>query len=259
MSDTQLKVTEATTGTNLGAITATDLTGAAVKIGKQHMVDDSGASYSASNRLPVDLPSGGATAANQLPNNHQVTVSNQLTQPLTDAQLRASAVPVSASALPLPSGAATAANQLPNNHQVTVSNQVAQPLTDAQLRAANVPVVQSSADKLLSGQTTAATGATITLPAPAAGQFHHISAIELILYTSATRTGSATPVSVTSTNLNGFRRLFATAAAIGTVVQYELSTVVPMHSQVAATASTIVLPAVTGGIWAYNVIYREGV
>ena len=213
MSDTQLKVTEATTGTNLGAITATDLTGAAVKIGKQHMVDDSGASYSASNRLPVDLPSGGATAA----------------------------------------------NQLPNNHQVTVSNQVAQPLTDAQLRAANVPVVQSSADKLLSGQTTAATGATITLPAPAAGQFHHISAIELILYTSVTRTGSATPVSVTSTNLNGFRRLFATAAAIGTVVQYELLTVVPMRSQVAATASTIVLPAVTGGIWAYNVIYREGV
>lgn len=213
MSDTQLKVTEATAGTNLGAITATDLTGAAVKIGKQHLVDENGASYSASNRLPVDLPSGGATAANQLADNHQVTVSNQVTQPLTDVQLR----------------------------------------------AANVPVVQSSADKLLSGQTTAATSATITLPAPAAGQFHHISAIELILYTSATRTGSATPVSVTSTNLNGFRRLFATAAAIGTVVQYELLTVVPMRSQVEATASTIVLPAVTGGIWAYNVIYREGV
>ena len=42
--------------------------------------------------------------------------------PLTDAQLRASAVPISAASLPLPAGAATAAAQLPNSHDVTVDN-----------------------------------------------------------------------------------------------------------------------------------------
>ena len=69
----------------------------------------------------LPLPTGAATAAKQLPDGHNVTVVNQ---GLTDAQLRASAVPVSAAALPLPTGAATAANQLPDNHSVTVSNQI---------------------------------------------------------------------------------------------------------------------------------------
>jgi hypothetical protein len=40
---------------------------------------------------------------------HKLNVDTGLTQPLTDAQLRASAVPVSAAALPLPSGASTEA------------------------------------------------------------------------------------------------------------------------------------------------------
>ena len=213
MSDTQLKVTEATTGTNLGAITATDLTGAAVKIGKQHMVDDSGASYSASNRLPVDLPSGGATAANQLADNHQVTVSNQPAQPMTDTQLRA--------------------------NPVLVDNRPAQ--------------------TMLNGQTTAATGATITLPAPPAGRFHYISVIELTLYASVAGTGGATPVSVTSTNLFGYAQLFPSARAIGTQTRHTLDSALPMKSQAAATATTIVLPAVTGGIWRYAVAYSEGV
>lgn len=43
----------------------------------------------------LPLPNGAATSAKQLPDNHQVTVSNQVTQPLTDAQLRATPVPVS--------------------------------------------------------------------------------------------------------------------------------------------------------------------
>lgn len=88
------------------------------------------------NNLP--LPNGAATAAKQLPDNHNVTVSNQVQQPLTDSQLRFSPVPVntglqqpttptdvqpvSATNLPLPTGAATAAKQLPDNHNVTVSN-----------------------------------------------------------------------------------------------------------------------------------------
>ncbi len=96
------------------AVTATSLplpTGAATaanQLPNNHQVTVSNASIAVTaSSLP--LPTGAATAANQLPNNHQVTVSN-------------SSLAVTAAALPLPSGAATAANQLPNNHQVTVSN-----------------------------------------------------------------------------------------------------------------------------------------
>lgn len=49
--------------------------------------------------------------ATAVPISGTVTANTGLTQPLTDTQLRASAVPVSATSLPLPSGAATAANQ----------------------------------------------------------------------------------------------------------------------------------------------------
>ena len=51
-------------------------------------------------------------------NTGAVTVSNQLTQPLTNTELRATAVPISG----------------------TVNTGLTQPLTDAQLRAASVPV-----------------------------------------------------------------------------------------------------------------------
>jgi hypothetical protein len=64
--------------------------------------------------------------ANQLPDNHDVTVSNQITQPTTPTDTQ----PVSATALPLPTGAATSAKQLLDDHNVTVSNQIAQPVQD---------------------------------------------------------------------------------------------------------------------------------
>jgi len=66
-----------------------------------------------------------------------------VTGPLTDTQLRASAVPVSASALPLPTGAATqttVASILSALANVAVTG----PLTDTQLRAASVAVSASS-------------------------------------------------------------------------------------------------------------------
>ena len=100
----------------------------------------------------LPLPTGAATAAKQLPDNHQVTVSNQITQPTTPSDTQ----PVSVASLPLPTGAATAAKQLPNNHDVAVSNFPAEyplpaaqvsaltpqrdGLTDAELRAAPVAV-----------------------------------------------------------------------------------------------------------------------
>ena len=68
----------------------------------------------------ISLPAGAATEAKQLPDNHQVTVSNA-SIPVTGTFFQATQ-PISAAALPLPTGAATAAGQLPDNHQVNVSN-----------------------------------------------------------------------------------------------------------------------------------------
>lgn len=66
------------------------------------------------------LPTGAATAARQDTGNTalaaiQAAVEALEPSPLTDAELRASAVPVSAASLPLPTGAATAANQTTGN------------------------------------------------------------------------------------------------------------------------------------------------
>lgn len=58
--------------------------------------------------------------ATPLPVSGTVTANTGLTQPLTDTQLRASAVPISASALPLPTGAATEAKQDTANTSLSV-------------------------------------------------------------------------------------------------------------------------------------------
>jgi hypothetical protein len=79
-----------------------------------------------SGRVPVDgsgvtQPVSGTVAVSNFPATQPVSgtvaVSGTVpvSGPLTDTQLRASAVPVSASSLPLPSGAATAANQTTAN------------------------------------------------------------------------------------------------------------------------------------------------
>jgi len=60
----------------------------------------------------------GAAAVNIQDGGNSITVDG----PLTDAQLRASAVPVSATSLPLPTGAATAANQTTLGSQTTKIN-----------------------------------------------------------------------------------------------------------------------------------------
>lgn len=70
-----------------------------------------------------------------------------VTGPLTDAELRASAVPISAAALPLPTGAATSANQSTANASLSSIDAklsgtlaVSGPLTDTELRASPVPI-----------------------------------------------------------------------------------------------------------------------
>jgi len=101
----------------------------------------------------------------------------------------------------------------------------------------------------------AAAAVTLTLPA-VAGQFHYITSIEITLYNSAARTGSATPVTVTSSNLPGNPAFsFQSVGAIGTKEQYLEALDTPLRSATVNTNTTIVCPATTGIIWRLNVQY----
>lgn len=101
----------------------------------------------------------------------------------------------------------------------------------------------------------AAAAVTATLPA-VASQFHYITMIEVMFYATAARTGGATPVTVTTTNLPGANALtLPSAQAIGTLQQLKYEFPTPLKSAVVNTATTIVCPATTNVIWRVNVYY----
>jgi hypothetical protein len=107
---------------------------------------------------------------------------------------------------------------------------------------------------------TAATGVASTLTlAAVAGQFHYVTAIDIQLYATAARTGAATPLLVTTTNLPGSPVWnFPTAQAIGALDRYDVPLLTPLKSSVANTATTFVAPIATTGIWRMNVGYYTG-
>lgn len=113
----------------------------------------------------------------------------------------------------------------------------------------------------LSVTATGAAAAAVTLTLPAvASQFHYIALIEIEAYTTAARTGGATPVLVTSTNLPASTVwTFATAAVVGSTDTKVYAPCAPIRSAAVNTATTIVCPATTGIIWRVNVFYSTGV
>jgi hypothetical protein len=127
----------------------------------------------------MPLPPGAATSALQVDGNASLAaIDSKLTAPLsvagplTDSELRAAPVPVSASALPLPSGAATAANQVTEiaslssiDSKLTSPLSVTGPLTDTQLRASPV-AVSAAALPLPAGAATEATLSTLNGKVP---------------------------------------------------------------------------------------------
>lgn len=104
---------------------------------------------------------------------------------------------------------------------------------------------------------TGAAGAAVTLTIPAvASNFHYISSLEIVAYTSLARVGIAAPVLVTSTNLPGAPVWdFSTAAAIGTLERLNFNFSSPVHSSVVNTNTTIVCPATVSVVWRVNVFY----
>lgn len=109
-----------------GSFTSTGLTNAELRATPVPVTVSNLASVSITNfpalqaisAATLPLPSGAATAANQATANAslssidaKLTSPLSVTGPLTDSQIRASALPVSAASLPLPSGAATSTKQ----------------------------------------------------------------------------------------------------------------------------------------------------
>jgi hypothetical protein len=130
-------------------------------------------------------------------------------------------------------------------------------LTDVS-KANPLPIENRSTVSTIS--VTAATGVavTATVPAPAAGLFNYITFIDITLYATAARTGAATPVLVTTTNITGGPVFnFPTAQAIGTVAFDNLVLNAPIKSTTAGTATTFVCPIATTGIWRVNIGYYQ--
>jgi hypothetical protein len=99
-------------------------------------------------------------------------------------------------------------------------------------------------------------GVTLTLAAPGASLFHYISGIDMSCFAGAALTPAATSVLVTSTNLNGNPTFdFQNAGAQGTINRVQIFPTVLIKSSVAATATTIVAPVLTGCIWRLTAYY----
>lgn len=111
----------------------------------------------------------------------------------------------------------------------------------------------------LSVTNTGASGAavTLTLPAAGAGLFHFIDRIVLQRFAVAALTAAATPVLVTTTNLPGARvfSVPADAALQGTMATEIVEPARPLRSSAANTATTIVAPTLTSGIWRITADY----
>lgn len=124
------------------------------------------------------------------------------------------------------------------------------------MRATNsdaIVIAQPIPSTLLATPATAAAGSPVTLniAAPGLGLFHYLTRVRIELHASTAMAGAAAPFSITTTNLpNSEAYRMRSAIAIGDkdVLLLEFLTN-PMKSSVANTATTIVCPVATGGIW----------
>ncbi len=112
--------------------------------------------------------------------------------------------------------------------------------------------------ELITVTATAAAGsaATATCPAGAAGKFTHLAYLQIVMYAAGPLTGGATPNLVTTTNLPGSPVFtFPSALAIGTVAEQKFEGAGAIKGSAAATAITIVSPALASCIWRITAAY----
>lgn len=203
--------------------------------------------------LPAVQPvsdNGGSLTVDGTVNVGNFPATQAVTGPLTNAELRASNVPVTVS-----NPTASPETGLAKDTTLTSGSQKTQ--------VTNFPasqVVEHKPNTLTVSQTAAAGAAvTATLPAPGAGLFHYITSIQIVKYAVAAITGTATPVVVTTTNFpTAVAFTFPTAQTIGSIVEQKMEPTAAIRSLNANTATTIVCPAVANTIWRINVLYYTG-
>ena len=119
---------------------------------------------------------------------------------------------------------------------------------------------QKAATLMLSATAAVSTAVTATLPA-VVGLRHYIDRVSVVRSSTAALTSSATPVLVTTTNINGAPALNFGSDAGGIGIDREQVLEfgsAGMAATSANTATTIVCPVFTGVIWRINVAYRLG-
>jgi hypothetical protein len=200
-----------------------------------------------------------------------VIASNQSAIPVSlTSTTVTNTVAVSAASLPLPTNASTSALQTTGNTSLSNIDTKTPALGQALAASStpvviasnqtSVPIIHKAADLLASATGTAGSVLNASLPAAGAGLFHYITLIEVQAYSTAARTGSATPVVVTSANLPGAAAwTFGTAAAIGTIDVKVFALPTPLKCSTANTATVINCPATASVIWRVNIHYYTGV
>ena len=119
------------------------------------------------------------------------------------------------------------------------------------------PILTLCSDTGVTATGVSGAGVTATLPLVAL-QFHFITFIQIQLYNVANRSGTATPILVTTTNLPGNPVfLFNTQGAGGEIQEKVFEPSQYIRSTLASTPTTIVCPAVTNVIWRINVWYKN--
>ena len=234
---------------------------------------------SAANSMPVSaaslpLPVGAATAANQQTNaltDAQLRATAvPVSGPLTDAQLRATAVPVSLAAITTSVTPGTAAANLGKAEDTAhttgdtgvfvlgVVNDL-----DADTVTANTEYVALATDRAGRVKTrhgtqqiatiisTANAIVTLTLPAAGVGLFHYVTGVEIVNVnpTATAIAGSAVALSYTTTNIPGapaWTEGNALAAGVSKVVE-RIVYAGGIKTTTANTATTFVAPAIGAG------------
>jgi hypothetical protein len=129
--------------------------------------------------------------------------------------------------------------------------------------AAGNPIkVMQPSDLIVTVTAAANSGATLTLPAAGAGNFHYITALYITRTATAALAGTATLV-VTSTNLPGSMAWSFGNAMLAGGTQNDLNLHMagnPLKSLVANTATTVVMPVPGAAVlWRAWVTYYVGV
>ncbi len=104
---------------------------------------------------------------------------------------------------------------------------------------------------LITGTAAAGSGVTLTLPAPGANRFIHITRVRITKFAAALLVAAAAPVTMTTTNIPSTPTFDFSAReeAQGTMQTLDIQFANPMRSTTANTAVTFVCPATKNVIW----------